>query len=924
MKDFVRALALLVVMCTGQVPELRKTTEGGPTQEGRNGSTNMSFGSSCSRDQDCPATLACARNECECAHQTPVLIHGLEGSSKCVKARSMNEVCSDDLECSFNKSNLICISSICLCPAPYVLTEKNLCKAQRPSKGGIMFSLVPTVVLVFTLLVLGASYTYQRIVRCREEKDTEICSDIDRTSAATPVQQSCRTASVPLLASTIGSNRPARYILRSECRETPTGKNLTNAEKAPSFKNTVDHRNALFKVVSRCKTPTVCVIHSGQGTSEGSTGGTIQPGREDEILNSFSGDEAFTLEPSEDSFMREARKCIEKLSKRRPSSEMTCLDEHHKIPTDSRSPSLAAVHSAQRFSRSRQKVYFCSTQSNMEPDAVEGSQDAKRSVGSSSGDVSPREYHKSLEFTRPDAEKTSQSETNQLVSKSQVEELKRKFERVKSLASRGRHMQDMAERLSLLEEEIKSLTIANTHDEEVTEMIGTTLPNYSCENKETGQPCSRESHRKTFTEDLLTTQQKGLHENNLATWFSAVLATNATTSVTPSSATMQSPGNKFLTSSVEELNILDNPFCDPNEPFTPSLSTSLSFMSTESSLTEVAPTFDIGSLSLPLFERLATGDNRREFGIDAIAKPIGVSDANTQTRLMTSSGGRVTRQRSDVLRLVAMGNQHYLRERRSRSPTRLHYVAKHTTSQTVVGGLLAIEEVDEGSSRNVSVAEAFQHNETEFFLAKRDTHHEESNEPANPPEQRKVTGLIENCKIPEKEPDNVGIVSGSTCQESNETPSPPSVLLALKSSSESTAAKRHYISCSPPVAGHCFESIYNAILQSQSTRTTDQNATNQSESIVSGRGPVTPTGLDRQEICHPIEEPFLRQNLVTPEEDMDKPQGMKHSKRDTHRLDGPSISDDARSPIPFMEESPLFYSFEETDSECSFLPVDRS
>ncbi|XP_077520103.1 uncharacterized protein LOC144129918 [Amblyomma americanum] len=81
----------------------------------------------------------------------------------------MYESCVSHQECSYQNPNLQCVDFLCYCPLPYVLTEAHRCLARVElvaapvSYNNMVFTIVPTAVLIGALLMIGGAYTYKKV-----------------------------------------------------------------------------------------------------------------------------------------------------------------------------------------------------------------------------------------------------------------------------------------------------------------------------------------------------------------------------------------------------------------------------------------------------------------------------------------------------------------------------------------------------------------------------------------------------------------------------------------------------------------------------------------------------------------------------------------------------------------------------------------
>ncbi|XP_064481381.1 uncharacterized protein LOC135394533 isoform X2 [Ornithodoros turicata] len=136
------------------------------------------YGTVCAKDEDCSSSLglACTFNggngdaKCGCARGTPIFITDNIGIAKCVQAKRLYESCMSDLECNQNDENMQCVDFLCYCPRPYVLASNQRCIPGKASPAAVFYSALPTLVLLLTLLVLGAGYSYQRLHRASDQE----------------------------------------------------------------------------------------------------------------------------------------------------------------------------------------------------------------------------------------------------------------------------------------------------------------------------------------------------------------------------------------------------------------------------------------------------------------------------------------------------------------------------------------------------------------------------------------------------------------------------------------------------------------------------------------------------------------------------------------------------------------------------------
>ncbi|XP_064458349.1 uncharacterized protein LOC135368771 [Ornithodoros turicata] len=206
------------------------------------------FANPCSRDKDCSSDLGLAcisidvttDKRCGCAKATPVYIKDSSGIQRCVRAKSMYESCVSNLECSYNSPNVLCVDFLCYCPLPYVLTENQRCLPPKTSHATLLFAVAPTMVLILTLLILGAAYSYQKYARDKRDRESSSSQqgssnlsldNVSQTSdAAAQLLRERRSSAIPIYNRRVltprspaaswdwdfarNTRRPPRYIKR--------------------------------------------------------------------------------------------------------------------------------------------------------------------------------------------------------------------------------------------------------------------------------------------------------------------------------------------------------------------------------------------------------------------------------------------------------------------------------------------------------------------------------------------------------------------------------------------------------------------------------------------------------------------------------------------------------------------------------------
>ncbi|XP_064485579.1 uncharacterized protein LOC135398076 isoform X1 [Ornithodoros turicata] len=138
------------------------------------------YGISCKSDEECASGLGLAcvarrtalHSRCDCARGTPIFIRDTDGVAKCVRGKHLYESCASDLECAHHDKNMKCVDFLCYCPQPYVLTDNQKCLPRKSSLASALFSTLPTLALLLTLLFIGAAYSYRRLSRATKEKQS--------------------------------------------------------------------------------------------------------------------------------------------------------------------------------------------------------------------------------------------------------------------------------------------------------------------------------------------------------------------------------------------------------------------------------------------------------------------------------------------------------------------------------------------------------------------------------------------------------------------------------------------------------------------------------------------------------------------------------------------------------------------------------
>ncbi|XP_064485584.1 uncharacterized protein LOC135398082 [Ornithodoros turicata] len=143
-------------------------------------SGKFGYGISCKSDEECASGLGLAciarrtalPSRCDCARGTPIFIRDTDGVAKCVRGKHLYESCVSDLECAHHDKNMQCVDFLCYCPQPFVLADNQKCLSRKPSRASALFGTQPTLVLLLTLLVIGAAYSYRRLSRATKEKES--------------------------------------------------------------------------------------------------------------------------------------------------------------------------------------------------------------------------------------------------------------------------------------------------------------------------------------------------------------------------------------------------------------------------------------------------------------------------------------------------------------------------------------------------------------------------------------------------------------------------------------------------------------------------------------------------------------------------------------------------------------------------------
>ncbi|XP_064485578.1 uncharacterized protein LOC135398075 [Ornithodoros turicata] len=143
-------------------------------------SGKFGYGITCKSDEECASGLGLAciarraalASRCDCARGTPIFIRDTDGVAKCVRGKHLYESCVSDLECAHHDKNMQCVDFLCYCPQPFVLADNQKCLSRKPSRANVLFGTLPTLVLLLTLLVIGAAYSYRRLSRATKEKES--------------------------------------------------------------------------------------------------------------------------------------------------------------------------------------------------------------------------------------------------------------------------------------------------------------------------------------------------------------------------------------------------------------------------------------------------------------------------------------------------------------------------------------------------------------------------------------------------------------------------------------------------------------------------------------------------------------------------------------------------------------------------------